>query len=161
MSTLRELHFQNAFFSDQGVVALYCRKTFPLPDQKKSLTLAEVSEYPLCLAAGTRYFRRYLDNCFRQAAVTVRVIIESPSVLQLLESAHQGMGMLLAPRGNILPAMQGELGQIGLEIPAMTRQGAMIIAGAGRATPLTQHFFDEARQSVTLFHNHYASSIRD
>lgn len=145
MSTLRELQFQAALFADQGVVALYCRQTFPVLSVSEKVTLAEIAEFPLCLAEQTRYFRRYLDNCFGQAGVTFRVIIESPSVLQLLESAHQGIGIMLAPRGNILPVMRGQLGQCVLDIPQMSRQGAMVIAGSGRATPLTQHFFDEAR----------------
>lgn len=145
MSTLRELQFQDALFPDQGVVALYCGNAFELPDNESPVSLAKIAEFPLCLAAQTRYFRRYLDNSFRQAGVPFRVIIESSSVLQLLESAHQGIGIMLAPSGNVLPAMLGELSQVVVDIPKMTRQGAMVIAGSSRATPLTQHFFDEAR----------------
>ena len=143
--TLRQLQFQDAFFADEGVVALYCPDTFPRLEAMERLPLATVAAFPLCLAEQTRYFRRYLDNCFRQAGLSFRAIIESASVLQLLESAHRGLGVMLAPKGNILPAMLNGLRESPVEMPPMNRQGAMVIVSAGKATPLVQHFFDEAR----------------
>lgn len=144
--TLRELQFQAALFADEGVVALYCRETYPQLEATERLPLTTVAALPLCLSEQTRYFRRYLDNCFQQAGVPFRAIIESASILQLLESAHRGMGVILAPKGNILPAMLNGLGERPVDMPPMNRQGAMVIASAGKATPLVQHFFDEARR---------------
>lgn len=148
MSTLRSLQFQDALFADGGVVALYAAQHFPNLAGKHRVSMKEVAANPLCLAEPTRYFRRYLDTCFRQAGLPLRVIIESASVLQLLESAHFGMGVMLAPKSSVLPALQQGLTQSAVEMPTMGRQGAMVIAGAGKATPLVQHFFDEARYAL-------------
>lgn len=148
VSTLRSLQFQDALFSDDGVVALFSRDVFPELARDEPLSMTEIAAYPLCLAEPTRYFRRYLDTCFRQAGLPLRVIIESASVLQLLESAQYGMGVMLAPKRNILPVMLQGLSECRVELPAMGRQGAMVIAGAGKATPLVQHFFDEARYAL-------------
>lgn len=148
MSTLRSLQFQDALFADGGVVALYAAQHFPDLAGKQRVSMKEVAANPLCLAEPTRYFRRYLDTCFRQAGLSLRVIIESASVMQLLESAHFGMGVMLAPKSSILPALQQGLAQSAVEMPTMGRQGAMVIAGAGKATPLVQHFFDEARYAL-------------
>lgn len=155
--TLRQLQFQAAFFADEGVVALYCRKTFPQPETTERLPLATVAALPLCLAEQTRYFRRYLDNCFRQAELPFRAIIESASVSQLLESAHRGMGVMLAPKGHILPGMLNGLAESPVDMPPMNRQGAMVIASPGKATPLVQHFFDAARDSLPVITHATAS----
>lgn len=42
--------------------------------------------------------------------------------------------------------MIGDLQRRRVAIAPMSRQGAVVIAEPGRATPLAQHFFDEVRR---------------
>jgi len=145
MATLRELHFQTEMLADRGVEAIFHPDHFPELVEETALTLDEVAQQPLCLAEPTRYFRRYLDMAFREAALVPRVIVESASVMQLMQCAQVGLGLLVSPVGHLLsPSLQG-LQQRAITLPPMARQAALVIAEPGRATPLAQHFFDEAR----------------
>jgi len=145
MATLRELHFQTEMLADQGVEAVFHPDHFPMLAGETPLTLAELAQQPLCLAEPTRYFRRYLDMAFREAALVPRVIVESASVMQLMQCAQVGLGLLVSPVGHLLPASLQGLQQRAITLPPMARQAALVIAEPGRATPLAQHFFDEAR----------------
>lgn len=145
MATLRELHFQTEMLADRGVEAIFHPDHFPELVGETALTLEEVAQQPLCLAEPTRYFRRYLDMAFREAALVPRVIVESPSVMQLMQCAQVGLGLLVSPVGHLLSASLQELQQRAITLPPMARQAALVIAEPGRATPLAQHFFDEAR----------------
>jgi DNA-binding transcriptional LysR family regulator len=82
---------------------------------------------------------------FREAALVPRVIVESASIMQLMQCAQVGLGLLVSPVGHLLPASLQGLQQRGITLPPMARQAALVIAEPGRATPLAQHFFDEAR----------------
>lgn len=95
---------------------------------------------PLCLAEPTRYFRRYLDQHFREAGLTLHARMETTSIFQLLEGIFVGLGCGLFPQGNLLPAMTPDLQRRPIAIPAMSRHAAVVIAEPGRATPLAQHF---------------------
>ena len=75
MATLRELHFQTEMLADRGVEAIFHPDHFPELVGETALTLDEVAQQPLCLAEPTRYFRRYLDMAFREAALVPRVIV--------------------------------------------------------------------------------------
>lgn len=145
MATLRELHFQTEMLADRGVEVLFHPDHFPELVGETALTLDEVAQKPLCLAEPTRYFRRYLDMAFREAALVPRVIVESASVMQLMQCAQVGLGLLLSPVGHLLSASLQGLQQRAITLPPMARQAALVIAELGRATPLAQHFFDEAR----------------
>ncbi len=145
MATLRELHFQTEMLADRGVEALFHPDHFPELVGETALTLDEVAQQPLCLAEPTRYFRRYLDMAFREAALVPRVIVESASVMQLMQCAQVGLGLLVSPVGHLLAASLQGLQQRAITLPPMARQAALVIAEPGRATPLAQHFFDEAR----------------
>lgn len=145
MATLRELHFQTEMLADRGVEAIFHPDHFPVLVAETPLTLDELAQQPLCLAEPTRYFRRYLDMAFREATLVPRVIVESASVMQLMQCAQVGLGLLVSPVGHLLPASLQGLQQRAITLPPMARQAALVIAEPGRATPLAQHFFDEAR----------------
>ncbi len=146
LATLRELHFQAEPLQDEGVEVVFHPRYFPELCGDTPLRLADLSEVPLCLADQTRYFRRYLDGHFRDAALRMRVIIETTSIFQLLQSTQVGLGCLISPRGHLLPEMTPELQSRVLDIAPMSREAAVVIAEPGRATPLSQHFFDEVRR---------------
>lgn len=148
LATLRELHLQASLLADRGVEAIFHPDHFPQLMQEERLTLRSLAALPLCLAEPTRYFRRYLDSAFREAEMTPRVIVESASIMQLLQSAQVGLGVLVGPVGHLHPETLLRLQQRQIQLPAMTRQAALVIAEAGRATPLAQHFFDEARRHL-------------
>lgn len=111
----------------------------------ETLDLPTLAQQPLCLAEPTRYFRRYLDMTFRDAALVPRVVVESASVMQLLQCTQVGLGVLISPRGHLLPESLHGLEKRTISMPKMARQAALVIAEPGRATPLAQHFYDEAR----------------
>lgn len=145
MATLRELHFQTEMLADRGVEAIFHPDYFPALVGETPLTLSDLAQQPLCLAEPTRYFRRYLDMAFRETGLVPRVIVESASVMQLMQCAQVGLGLLVSPVGHLLPASLQGLQQRAIILPPMARQAALVIAEPGRATPLAQHFFDEAR----------------
>jgi len=147
--TLRELHFQAEMLDDRGVEVIWHPQHFPQPAAEGPLTLADAAKMPLCLAEQTRYFRRYLDGHFRDAGLHLRVVLETTSILQLIQAAQVGLGCLISPVGHLLPEMTRDLCRRRLLLPPMTRQGAVVIAEPGRATPLAQHFFDEVRHVLT------------
>lgn len=145
-STLQELHFQASPLTEQGVDLLFHPHHFPQLVGDVPLALDALSEVPLCLAEASRYFRRYLDSHFREAGVSPWVKVESASVLQLLQSVYVGLGCGIVPHGSLIPEMTPELTLRPLQFPPMRRQPAVVIAQAGRATPLAQNFFDVAQQ---------------
>ncbi|MEE4411289.1 MULTISPECIES: LysR family transcriptional regulator [unclassified Serratia (in: enterobacteria)] len=144
LATLKELHFQSQPLADTGIELVFHPQHFPQLVGDKPLTLAEVTALPLCLAEPTRYFRRYLDQHFREAGLTLHARMETTSIFQLLEGIFVGLGCGLFPQGNLLPAMTPDLRRRPIAIPAMSRHAAVVIAEPGRATPLAQHFFDAA-----------------
>lgn len=143
--TLRELHFQAEMLDDRGVEIIWHPRYFPELAGEGPMDLADAARVPLCLAEQTRYFRRYLDGHFRDKGLAVRVILETTSILQLIQGAQVGLGCLISPVGHLLPEMTQDLCRRRLLLPPMTRHGAVVIAEPGRATPLAQHFFDEVR----------------
>ncbi|AYH01809.1 LysR family transcriptional regulator [Pectobacterium parmentieri] len=145
-STLQELHFQASPLTEQGVDLLFHPHHFPQLVGDVPLALDALSEVPLCLAEASRYFRRYLDSHFREAGVSPWVKVESASVLQLLQSVYVGLGCGIVPHGSLIPEMTPALALRPLQFPPMRRQPAVVIAQAGRATPLAQNFFDVAQQ---------------
>ncbi|OWY78638.1 LysR family transcriptional regulator [Pantoea sp. AMG 501] len=145
MATLRELHFQASLLADSGVEAVFHPAHFPPLCAHETLDLPTLAQQPLCLAEPTRYFRRYLDMTFRDAALLPRVVVESASVMQLLQCTQVGLGVLISPRGHLLPESLHGLEKRTISMPKMARQAALVIAEPGRATPLAQHFYDEAR----------------
>lgn len=148
LTSLRVLHFQTALLKDRGVEVLFHPDSFPdlLAQQRVSLTM--LARQPLCLAEPTRYFRRYLDGQLRETGILPRVIVESASIMQLLQSAQVGLGVMVAPCGHVLPEMLQNLARRPIDIAPMGRQAALVIAEPGRASPLAQHFFDEARRHL-------------
>ncbi|QHM71114.1 LysR family transcriptional regulator [Mixta intestinalis] len=149
LATLRELHFQAESLTDNGVELVYHPDHFPQLDELEQLRMGDIATLPLCLAEPTRYFRRYLDASFREAGVTQRVILESTSIFQLLQGVQVGLGCLIAPAGHLLPEMNPDLHHRPLAIAPMARHAAVVIAEPGRATPLSQHFFDEVRRILS------------
>jgi len=110
-----------------------------------ALTLNQLADLPLCLAEPSRYFRRYLDEHFRAAGVMPHITLESASIFQLLQGVFTGLGCGIMPRGQLLPGMTPDLRTRTLDLPAMTRQSAIVIAETGRATPLATTVFGFAR----------------
>lgn len=145
LSTLQELHFQSQPLADAGVELVFHPQHFPELVGDTPLTLEDVATLPLCLAEPTRYFRRYLDQNFREAGLTLHVRMETTSIFQLLQGIFVGLGCGLFPHGNLLPAMMPELQHRPIAIAAMSRHAAVVVAEPGRASPLAQHFFDAAR----------------
>lgn len=148
LTSLRELHFQTALLNDRGVEAIFHPDHFPALLQHERLSLHTLASQPLCLAEPTRYFRRYLDGQLRETGVLPRVIVESASVMQLIQSAQVGLGVMVSPCGHLLPEMLHHLARRPIDIAPMGRQAALVIAEPGRASPLSQHFFDEARRHL-------------
>lgn len=146
LATLRELHFQAETLDDNGVELLYHPQHFPQLEGDEALTLEEVAVLPLCLAEQTRYFRRYIDGHFRDAQLDLRVVLETTSVFQLLQGVQVGLGCMVSPVGHLIDGMTSGLQRRRVAMPPMSRQGAVVIAEPGRATPLAQHFFDEVRR---------------
>ncbi len=149
LATLRELHFQAESLTDNGVELVYHPAHFPQLEEIDRLRIEDIATLPLCLAEPTRYFRRYLDASFREAGITQRIILESTSIFQLLQGVQVGLGCLIAPVGHLLPAMNPDLHYRPLAIAPMARHAAVVIAEPGRATPLSQHFFDEVRRILS------------
>ncbi len=150
MATLRELHFQAALLADRGVEAVFHPGHFQHLGEVESLDLPTLARQPLCLAEPTRYFRRYLDMALREMSLMPRVVVESASIMQLLQCTQVGLGVLVSPRGHLLPASLHGLEQRPVIMPKMARQAALVVAEPGRATPLAQHFYDEARSHLDL-----------
>ncbi|MEB5971348.1 LysR family transcriptional regulator [Pantoea dispersa] len=148
LTSLRELHFQTALLNDRGVEAIFHPDHFPALLPHERLSLHTLASQPLCLAEPTRYFRRYLDGQLRETGVLPRVIVESASVMQLIQSAQVGLGVMVSPCGHLLPEMLHHLARRPIDIAPMGRQAALVIAEPGRASPLSQHFFDEARRHL-------------
>ncbi|AUX72815.1 LysR family transcriptional regulator [Erwinia pyrifoliae] len=148
LAALRALHFQAETLADRGVELLYHPHYFPqlAGDTDSPLDLVEIARLPLCLAEQTRYFRRYIDSHFRDAGLSLRVVLETTSVFQLLQGVQVGLGCLISPVGHQLEQMTRDLRRRRVAIAPMSRQGAVVIAQQGRATPLAQHFFDEVRR---------------
>lgn len=71
LQTLHELHFQSQPLEDSGVDLLFHPQHFPQLVGDTPLTLREVADLPLCLAEPSRYFRRYIDQNFRDAGLTL------------------------------------------------------------------------------------------
>ena len=148
LSSLRELHFQTALLKDPGVEAIFHPEHFPALLAQQRLSLTQLASQPLCLAEPTRYFRRYLDGQLRETGLLPRVVVESASIMQLLQSAQVGLGVMVSPCGHLLPELLQNLARRPIDIASMGRQAALVIAEPGRASPLAQHFFDEARRHL-------------
>jgi len=143
-STLNELRFQLVPIDDGGVDVVYHPDHFP-ELQKLSLISAEQAvALPLCLSEPSRYFRRYLDNFFRQAGLELHPRLESTSIFQLMQGVFVGIGCALVPRGHLIDEMNPALKRCPLDITPMSRHAALVVAEAGRSTPLAQHFFTAA-----------------
>lgn len=148
LTALRELHFQTALLKDPGVEAIFNPQHFPELLEHSTLSLTLLAQQPLCLAEPTRYFRRYVDGQLRETGLLPRVIVESASIMQLLQSAQVGLGVMVSPHGHLLPELLQGLARRPIEMAPMGRQAALVIAEPGRASPLAQHFFDEARRHL-------------
>lgn len=161
LATLGELQFQAQPLADNGVELVYHPEHFPAFNQQQRIALSMLSDVPLCLAEPTRYFRRYLDSQLREAQVTPRVVLESSSIFQLMQAVQTGLGVTLSPIGHLLPGMMPQLAQVRLDITPMSRHAAVVIAAPGKATPLSQHFFDAARLAIMASSGSPASARDD
>ncbi|CNE91903.1 LysR family transcriptional regulator [Yersinia nurmii] len=146
LTTLNELHFQSQPLEDSGVDLIFHPQHFPDLVDEIPLSLAQVAELPLCLAEPTRYFRRYLDNSFRDAGFALHARLETTSIFQLLQGIFVGLGCGLFPRGSLLEDMSPALMRRPVNIVSMSRRAAVVVAEPSRVTPLAQHFFDAARE---------------
>lgn len=144
-STLNELHFQLAPLDDGGVDVVYHPDHFPALQDMALITAEQAVALPLCLSEPSRYFRRYLDNFFRQSGLELHPRLESTSIFQLMQGVFVGIGCALVPRGHLIDEMNPALKRCPLDITPMSRHAALVVAEAGRATPLAQHFFTAAR----------------
>ncbi|MCX2946589.1 LysR family transcriptional regulator substrate-binding protein, partial [Rahnella perminowiae] len=143
-STLNELRFQLVPLDDGGVDVVYHPDHFPQLQDIGLMTAEQAVTLPLCLSEPSRYFRRYLDNFFRQAGLELRPRLESTSIFQLMQGVFVGIGCALVPRGHLIDEMHPVLKRCPLDITPMSRHAALVVAEAGRATPLAQHFFTAA-----------------
>ncbi|MFC0225884.1 LysR family transcriptional regulator [Serratia aquatilis] len=145
LPTLKELHFQSQPLEDCGIELVFHPQHFPELLGKEPLALDDLAALPLCLAEPSRYFRRYLDQHFREAGLTLHIRLETTSIFQLLQGIFVGLGCGVFPSGNLLMEMTPQLACRTVAIPPMSRHAALVIAQPGRATPLAQHFFDAAQ----------------
>ncbi|MGR3842288.1 LysR family transcriptional regulator [Serratia marcescens] len=146
LSTLKELHFQSQPLVETGVELVFHPQHFPKLVGDTPLPLEAVAALPLCLAEPTRYFRRYLDQHFRDAGLTLHPRLETASIFQLLEGIFVGLGCGLFPRGQLQSPLMPELQRRPVAIAAMPRHAAVVVDMAERATPLAQKFFDAASE---------------
>lgn len=146
LTTLKELHFQSQPLTETGVELVFHPQHFPKLVGDTPLPLEAVAALPLCLAEPTRYFRRYLDQYFREAGLTLHPRLETTSIFQLLEGIFVGLGCGLFPHGNLLPEMTPALHRRPIAIAAMSRHAAVVVDVPERATPLAQKFFDAASE---------------
>lgn len=93
LSTLKELHFQSQPLVETGVELVFHPQHFPKLVGDTPLPLEAVAALPLCTAEPTRYFRRYLDQHFRDAGLTLHTRLETASIFQLLEGIFVGFGL--------------------------------------------------------------------
>lgn len=143
--TLKELHLQSQSLTDSNIELVFHPQHFPELVGNTPLDLEAVAALPLCLSEPTRYLRRYLDQQFREAGLTLHAHLETTSILHLLQGIFVGLGCGLFPRGKLLMEMMPQLQWRAVAIPPMSRHVALVIAEPGRATPLAQHFFDVAK----------------
>ncbi|MBF7982027.1 MULTISPECIES: LysR family transcriptional regulator [Rahnella] len=143
-STLNELRFQLVSLDDGGVDVVYHPDHFPELDNVGLMTAEQAAALPLCLSEPSRYFRRYLDNFFRQAGLELHPRLESTSIFQLMQGVFVGIGCALVPSGHLIDEMHPALKRCPLDITPMTRHAALVVAEPGRATALAQHFFTAA-----------------
>ncbi|MFD3246856.1 LysR family transcriptional regulator [Rahnella aquatilis] len=143
-STLNELRFQLVPLDDGGVDVVYHPDHFPQLQGIGLMTAEQAAALPLCLSEPSRYFRRYLDNFFRQTGLELHPRLESTSIFQLMQGVFVGIGCALVPRGHLIDEMHPVLKRCPLDITPMSRHAALVVAEAGRATPLAQHFFTAA-----------------
>lgn len=129
---------------------------FPKLAGDTPLTLEAVAALPLCLTEPNRYFRRYLDQYFREAGLTLHPWLETTSNFQLLEGIFVGLGCGLLPRGKLLPAMIPALQRRPIAIAAKSRHAAVVVNVPERATPLAQKFFDAASEWLRKQNEHDA-----
>ncbi|TCV99876.1 LysR family transcriptional regulator [Biostraticola tofi] len=146
LSLLKELHYQAAVVPDQGIDLVFNPAHFPNLIGGSALSLEAVAELPLCLAEPSRYFRRHLDEGFRTAGLQLHCKLESASIFQLLQGVYTGLGCGMVPRGHLLHAMTPDLCFRTIALSPMKRQTAIVIAEAGRATPLAKTLFEFAGQ---------------
>ena len=146
LSTLKELHFQSQPLVETGVELVFHPQHFPKLVGDTPLPLEAVAALPLCLAEPTRYFRRYLDQHFRDAGLTLHTRLETASIFQLLEGIFVGLGCGLCPRGQLQSPLMPALQRRPVAIGAMPRHAAVVVDMAERATPLAQKFFDAASE---------------
>lgn len=130
---------------DVGIDVVFHPEHFPNLTGTEPLTLTQVAQLPLCLAEPSRYFRRYLDNSFREAGLSLHVRLESTSIFQLLQGIFVGLGCGLFPQGSLLEDMSPDLQRRPVDIGKMSRHAAVVVAEPERVTPLAQHFFDVAK----------------
>ncbi|RJT44068.1 LysR family transcriptional regulator [Rahnella woolbedingensis] len=143
-STLNELRFQLVPLDDGGVDVVYHPDHFPHLQGIELMTAEQAVTLPLCLSEPSRYFRRYLDNFFRQSGLELHPTLESTSIFQLMQGVFVGIGCALVPRGHLIDEMHPALKRCPLDITPMSRHAALVVAEGGRATPLAQHFFTAA-----------------
>jgi len=143
-STLNELRFQLVPLDDGGVDVVYHPDHFPQLQDIELMTAEQAVTLPLCLSEPSRYFRRYLDNFFRQSGLELHPTLESTSIFQLMQGVFVGIGCALVPRGHLIDEMHPALKRCPLDITPMSRHAALVVAEGGRATPLAQHFFTAA-----------------
>jgi DNA-binding transcriptional LysR family regulator len=143
-STLNELRFQLVPLDDGGVDVVYNPDHFPQLQDIELMTAEQAVALPLCLSEPSRYFRRYLDNFFRQSGLELHPTLESTSIFQLMQGVFVGIGCALVPRGHLIDEMHPALKRCPLDITPMSRHAALVVAEGGRATPLAQHFFTAA-----------------
>ncbi|TCL02496.1 LysR family transcriptional regulator [Sodalis ligni] len=141
LNLLQELHFQVAPLPDRGVDLVFHPAHFTGLSPQSAVTLAQASAFPLCLAEPSRYFRRYLDEHFRGEGLHPHIALESASIFHLLQGVFVGLGCGIMPRGHLLPGMTPDLLSAPIRLPAMKRQGAVVVAEPGRATPLAKTLF--------------------
>ncbi|THD49454.1 LysR family transcriptional regulator [Enterobacteriaceae bacterium ML5] len=140
-STLNELRFQLVPLDDGGVDVVYHPDHFPELQNLTLMTAEQAVALPLCLSEPSRYFRRYLDNFFRQSGLELHPRLESTSQFQLMQGVFVGIGCALVPSGHLIDDMHPALKRCPLDITPMSRHAALVVAEAGRSTPLAQHFF--------------------
>lgn len=141
---LEEPRFQVTRLGAPHMALLFNPQHFPALKGDAPLSLADIAELPLCLTDTGRYLRGYLDSLWQDAAVTPNVVVESDSVLQLIQSVFVGLGCGIVPQGSLLPEMTPQLAWRSLTLPLMPRRTAVVIAEQGRSTALAQHFFNVA-----------------
>ncbi|MEM6622601.1 MAG: LysR family transcriptional regulator [Pseudomonadota bacterium] len=110
-----------------------------VPADVKTITWAEVAEFPLCLLTRNMMNRRIIDDAFNQAGVTPNVVMETNAFTAALVQVGSGTAATIASDTLAEDTMgRAEIVRIPLVDPELTKQIGIVIADRKPLLPSVQ-----------------------